>query len=84
MFSNKVGLPDNGYCNSSIIDLQYKAANTNSLNIKGMEKNILMRYKFIECLVRISKAKYMGEADLEDKVPHAFERLMKEIIVPNF
>ena len=42
-----------------------------------------MRYKFIELLIRISKAKYI-EADLEDKISHAFERLMKEAIIPRF
>ena len=63
--------------------MHFKSATTKTMKAKGMLKDHLMRHKFIEILVRISKQKYI-DADLEDTIPHAFERLMEECVKTKF
>ena len=42
--------------------------------------NALVRYEFIEGLVRIAKEKYCKRAN--DSVADAFDKLMKENVIP--
>ena len=48
-----------------------------------MSKELHMRYKFVEMLVRIAEAKYI-RTDKEDRIDEAFERLMEEVILENY
>ena len=48
-----------------------------------MSKNELMRYKFLEILARISKAKYI-DTDKEDRVSDSLARLIKEVLMEHY
>ena len=80
-WSNKTNIPDARVgATTSIIDTCFIAAKVEPVPVKGMSKEFLMRHKFLELLVRISKCKYI-EINKETSVARSFSRLMKDVIL---
>ena len=60
----------------------FKSANLNLDNPGVNTTNALIRYEFIEALVRIAKEKYCKAGDRNDSTADAFEKLMKDNVIP--
>ena len=67
----------------SAIDTCFIGANNNSFKVESMSKELLMRYKFLEIITRIAKAKFV-ETALLGTVDEALEKLIKDVILVNY
>ena len=77
-------MPDKkGGLASSSIDTQFIAANNNPVITEGMDNNLLMRYRFLEILARIAKAKFY-EFNKTETIAEAVEKLLTEVIFENY
>ena len=81
-FSKHMGLIDGKHVKKKDINRMFIAANVSDKdNELSNPVNALVRYEFIEFLVRIAKYKYK-EAGLVATAAESFERLMIELVTP--
>ncbi len=67
----------------SIIDTVYKAVNYDGTNSEFNDSNELVRYEFLEILIRLANMKYVQKGNLgENANARAFKRLINEHILP--
>lgn len=79
---NKCKIPDNKACNLATIDRIYIATNVNQ-NIQGAQGDRdLVRYEFLEIIVRIANAKYK-DTGICHSGSEALKKLLEENIFPN-
>lgn len=79
---NKCKIPDNKACNLSTIDRIFIATNVNQ-NVNGAQGDRdLVRYEFLEIIVRIANSKYK-DAGLCSTSVEALTKLMNDNLFPN-
>lgn len=83
-FATTVGITDQTFF-SGIIDTYYTAAifKSEATKIKGLDGKLLMRYNFLELLVRIAKGKFFDPGEAAT-MSEAFSMLMTDVILKNF
>lgn len=85
-FSNKVQIPDRkgeGLFGAQNVDIQYTSARQSAQEILDMDPSLLMRYQFVEILVRIAQGKYVQQK-ICNTVGEALDKLFKDIILPKY
>lgn len=83
-FSKHMGLIDGKHVKKKDINRMFIAANVSDKdNEHSNPVNALVRYEFIEFLVRMAKYKYK-EAGMVATTAESFERLMNELVTPYF
>jgi hypothetical protein len=79
---NKCKIPDNKACNLSTIDRIFIATNVNQ-NVNGAQGDRdLVRYEFLEIIVRIANTKYK-DTGICSTSTEALNKLLQENIFPN-
>jgi len=77
---------DNKNATAQYMDIFFIAANHNSVEVQGFDPSYLMRYKFIEILVRVAQAKYADtiiKKNGVDGYAMAFEKLLTGVVLEN-
>lgn len=80
--SKNMGLIDGKHVKKKDVNRMFIAANVSDSNNENMNPaNAMIRYEFIEFLVRMSKYKYK-EAGLAATIAESFEKLLNELVLP--
>ena len=66
---------------SSVVDTHFKAANYEEFDQEGNDDNALVRFEFIEMLLRLSKAKYVDTGELSS-ISESLEKIFVAHIMP--
>jgi len=61
------------------IDRLFIAVNQDGVNVEGSNGNNLMRYEFLEAIVRLAKTKYV-EGGATSSLPEAYQMLIDLIL----
>jgi len=61
------------------IDRLFIAVNQDGVNVEGSNGNNLMRYEFLEAIVRLAKTKYV-EVGATSSLPEAYQMLIDLIL----
>ena len=77
-FAYQVKIPDAEFA-ASLIDIKFNAVNNNTVPVPLTDPNLLLRYKFVELLVRIAHEKFTLTKKCAT-VAEATDRLMTEIL----
>ena len=64
-----------------MVDTHFKAANYEEFDQEGNDDNALVRFEFIEMLLRLSKAKYIERGDLTS-ISESLEKMFTTHVTP--
>ena len=80
-FSKNMGLIDGKHVKKKDVNRMFIAANVSDNDNSVNPANAMVRYEFIEFLVRMAKYKYK-EAGLVATCAESFEKLINELVLP--
>ena len=70
-----------GVMTTGVIDTYFVAANYEEEDLEGNDDNALVRYEFLEMLVRISKGKFIDFGAMNSEAD-ALKRLLERYVLP--